>query len=62
MKILIWIGTLFAVCLLNELLGAAVGFKAGYVVVAILVTAIAKALCKNLDEKKEIEEMEQKNN
>ena len=51
MKALIWIGTLFLVVLANELLGVAIGFKAGYLVIILLVTFIGKSLTKKWDEK-----------
>lgn len=48
MKVLIWILSGFAVVLLNEILGMAIGFKLGYVIVTFLACSIATALCKVL--------------
>ena len=46
MKVLIWILSVFGVVLLNELLGAAIGFKLGYALVGVLCYLVATAMCK----------------
>lgn len=46
MKVLIWILSAFAVILVNELIGMAIGFKLGYVIVFLLISAIATTLTK----------------
>ena len=45
MKVLIWIGTLFVATLLNVLLGEAIGFRAGGLLLYDVVYFVAKKLC-----------------
>lgn len=51
MKVLIWIGCIFAAAILNTLLGYAAGFRAGYLIVYLAVGFTAKKLCEKWDEK-----------
>ena len=46
MKVLIWIGTIFAVVLANTLLGALIGIQAGYLIVFLAIYVLASYLCK----------------
>lgn len=46
MKILIWIISAFVIVLANELLGSVIGFKLGYVIVFLLISAVSTALTK----------------
>lgn len=61
MKALIWIGTIVIGVALNELLGLAVGFKLGYVLLPVLLAAIARALTAKVDGgKKDNKKVEEK--
>lgn len=45
MKVLIWVSCFFVFTLLNEIIGYAIGIKAGYLVLYLVCAAAAKALC-----------------
>lgn len=49
MKAVIWVVCAFVITLANEFLGAALGFKVGYVILFLLIGAASKALCAYLE-------------
>lgn len=61
MKVLIWGLTLFVASLLNVLLGYAFGFRAGYILVYLVVWFVAKKLCKMWDVRKQSREINSDN-
>lgn len=51
MKILIWAVSLFVFALVNTIIGETTGFRAGSLVLVLLVSGVARWLCKKYDEK-----------
>jgi len=52
MKVLIWIGCYLIATIINGIIGDLIGFKAGMVLLYLVVSYIAGKLCKKWDERK----------